>query len=467
MSLEFLGCTTLEQDERLMKEMDKLNYKTTTVCRCCGSANLQEIFSLGYQRVNGFPLPQFGTDPLHPDAAGMTSGVVVVDKTEYLPAVPIDVELCRDCTLVQSKHAADPVLLYGGGYWYTSGRNQTMRDALADVARAVERRVDLKAGDVVLDIGSNDGTLLRCFDGGLERVGIEPAKNLATLENYSPSMYIIRDFWGMNGLGEDFLSCHGQAKVVTAIGMMYDLEDANPFVADVAKVLAPDGVFCAQLMCLRQMLACRDVGNLCHEHLEFYSLRSLMVLLNKHGLVLEDVEENAVNGGSYRLWIGGRHSPRQPNKASIAAALHAEAILDRPATLEFWFNMVRDDAVLVREFVKSEVHGEGQRCWLYGASTKGNTMLQFWKFGPDDVEAAAERSPDKWGRLTVTGIPIKSEEDFRQAAPDYAIMLPYSFAPEFCKREAEWLRGGGRFLVPLPTPRLVWTEGGELREEKL
>ena len=426
-----------------------MGYTTRTTCRCCGSAGLTDLFSLGEQHVSGFPKP------------GEDAG----------PKVPITLQLCRECTLVQAKHspAAD---MYSGHYWYTSGRNQTMRDALADVARAVQKRAQLKPGDVVLDIGSNDGTLLRAYSKELVRIGCEPADNLATQENYPTGapcwMLLMHDFWSYPGYCKFMYDKHERAgltgvapprvKAITALGMMYDMEEPGQFVADVAKVLAPDGVFCAQLMCLKQTVAMRDVGNLAHEHLEFYSLRSLMTLLNKHGLTLEDVEENSVNGGSYRLWIGGRDSPRKVESARIRACLNAEATLDRLDTYSALFERMQDAKAKVASFLRGAA-SDGRNVWGCGASTKGNVMLQWWGADPLLIQAIADRSPEKWGRVTCNGIPIVSEEQFRQDMPDYAVILPYSFLPEFLQREREWLDDGGRFLVPLPEPYLLGADG--------
>jgi hypothetical protein len=414
-----------------------LGYTTRKTCRVCGSTKLVPLFSLGEQYVSDF---------------------VDEDKIESGRKVPIDVELCEFCTLVQAKHTAPQDFLYSRFYWYKSGVTQTMRDALAGVAQAAERAVGgLYQDDIVLDVGSNDGTLLRSYSTGPIKVGVEPATNLAA-EGSKGIQHFINDFWNADA----FLRAtkNRKAKIVTACGMFYDLEDPNQFIADVAKVLADDGVFIAQLMCLRQTVRSMDVGNFAHEHLEFYSLQSLFHLLMRHGLGIYDVQENDVNGGSYRLFIckvGGSSGRNQTDmeRQRIVDAHIAETNLANPKVLRQWFSMLEKNRDECEKYV-GNLLDDGKRVWVYGASTKGNVILQWHGFHRGMIEAASERSPEKIGKYTVgTGIPIRSEDEMRRSNPEYALVLPYSFIHEFCAREKQWRSKGGRFLVPLPKFRVV------------
>lgn len=213
-----------------------------STCRACGASSLTPIFSLGTQYVNDFPLP-----------ADMYKA----------PRVPITLDLCNECTLVQLRHTAPQELLYTRHYWYRSGVTDTMRAALRDITATIEDLVDLRAGDVVLDIGSNDGTLLRSYSvPGLHTVGVEPATNLAE-EGAKGVKTFINDFWPSAAY-----TCK-PAKAITAIGMFYDLEDPNPFIAAIADNLSDDGLFVAQLMCLRNMVELGDVGNFAHDQLDW------------------------------------------------------------------------------------------------------------------------------------------------------------------------------------------------------
>ncbi len=428
------------------KTCDARPYTTRTTCRVCDGLELSPLFSLGEHWVSDF----VAKERIH---AGIKA--------------PIELVLCERCGLVQLKHTAPQELLYSRHYWYKSSTTQTMFDALRDITRAIEERVPLDPGDVVCDLGSNDGTLLRSYEtGGIIKVGVEPAVNLAE-EGAEGLDGFINDFWSAEAFGEymDQLDHgrirHVKAKVITAIGMAYDLEDPNAFIADVAKVLAPDGVFVAQLMCMRNMVNVGDVGNLCAEHLEYYTLESLDWLLEKHGLEIRDIETNAVNGESYRLWIRHRAWTGDWANAQAAHRVNAARIaeermgLDSPEFYHTLFAKMEANRRNLVEFVRDAV-GKGKRVWVYGASTKGNTLLQYYGLDHSLIEAAADKSPEKWGKYTIgTGIPIVSEAKAREVNPDFFLVLPYAFLPEFMVREEAWLEGGGKFLVPLPEFRIV------------
>jgi NDP-4-keto-2,6-dideoxyhexose 3-C-methyltransferase len=257
--------------------------------------------------------------------------------------------------------------------------------------------------------------------------------------------YVMHDFWNYDRYQE--LAGQwglGKAKVITAIGMFYDLEDPNQFIGDARKALAEDGIFVAQLMCLASMIEKNDVGNICHEHLEYYSLESLKYLFERNGLEIFRIEENDVNGGSYRIF--GRHY----NGTGIS--------FDEKYTLDdilAFSRRVQENRDRCVEFITQEVRN-GKRVYVYGASTKGNVILQYYGLDSKLITAAAERSPEKWGKYTVgTWIPIVSEEEARRAKPDYFLVLPWAFLREFYERERAWREGGGRFLVPLPEFRVV------------
>ena len=222
---------------------------TRTTCRLCGSSDLREVFSLGEQYINDFvPYEKVGT--------GLKA--------------PLDLVVCDHCSLLQLRHTAPQEILYARYYWYRSGVTATMRRALRDITEQVEAMVPLNSGDVVLDIGANDGTLLASYTvDGIHRVGCEPANNLVDLLRENAD-YVMHDFWDYERYVESAIQWGlGKTKVITAIGMFYDLEDPNQFIRDARKALAEDGIFVAQLMCLTPMLKKNDVGNICHEHLEY------------------------------------------------------------------------------------------------------------------------------------------------------------------------------------------------------
>ncbi|MDE2040072.1 MAG: class I SAM-dependent methyltransferase [Elusimicrobia bacterium] len=403
-----------------------------TTCRVCGCGELTELYSLGELCVSDFVAPG-----------------------EEGRRAPLELVMCPRCSLVQLRHTAPQELLYRRFYWYRSGVTDTMRAALAELASSLQAWPGLKAGDVALDIGSNDGTLLRGFRvPGLVTVGVEPASNLAEEGRKGLSRFI-GEFWSFKPYWD---AVGRKAKVITAIGMFYDMEDPNQFVRDAARALADDGVFVAQLMCLKNMIDSGDVGNICHEHLEFYSLSALDHMFSRNGLEIVDIERNEVNGGSYRLFCrlkGSSLAPRPGAAERVRRFRAQEEALSRPEVHRQFFRRMEENKRRCVDFIKAE-RAKGKRVWVYGASTKGNTILQYFGLDSSLIEAASERSPEKWGKETVgTRIPIVSEEEARRAKPDYFLVLPYAFFDEFYRREAEWRRGGGKFIVPLPEFRVV------------
>ncbi len=402
--------------------------KTETIkrktCRLCGANNLREVFSLGMQYVNNF---------------------VTQDKIGTGLKAPLDLVLCENCSLLQLQHTAPQELLYSRYYWYRSGVTNTMRTALRDITGEIESMGILEAGDVVLDIGANDGTLLNSYKTkGIHRIGCEPANNL--IESLrGNSDYVMHDFWDYNHYTQlSDQNGFSKAKVITAIGMFYDLEDPNQFISDARKVLADDGIFVAQLMCLASMIEKNDIGNICHEHLEYYSLESLTYLFETNGLEIFKIDENDINGGSYRIFA--RH--KKGESISFNEMYTLEDILAFGSRIE----KNRDACV---EFIKQEV-SKGKKIYVYGASTKGNVILQYYALDHTLITAASERSPEKWGKYTIgTWIPIVSEEEARKAKPDYFLVLPWAFFSEFYEREREWRNSGGKFIVPLPDFRVV------------
>lgn len=400
-----------------------------TTCRVCNSPNLTHLFSLGTQYVSDF--------------------IDEDDKTERIKC-PINLLLCNECTLVQQEYTAPQEILYSRHYWYKSGTTETMRNALKDIVDSAMRSVYLEEGDIVLDIGSNDGTLLRCYPDTVFTVGFEPATNFA-LSGREGVSYFVNDFWS-----KELYHLH-KAKIVTAIGMFYDLEDPNQFVADIAAVLHPEGVFVAQLMCLKQTVERADVGNFAHEHLEFYSLRSLKYLLGKHGLCIYDIEENYINGGSYRIYIKHWEDNSKVLTPRMYEAIDEEERrgLNQRTTYDKLFERMERTKMLVVEYI-NKVANEGKLVCVYGASTKGNVILQYYGLDRKHIVAAIDKSEEKIGKRTVgSGIKIFGERVLQISQIDYLLILPWAFVNEFAKREQVWLEAGGTFIVPLPYPHTI------------
>ena len=406
-------------------------------CRLCGSSSLLYLFSLGRQYPSTFL--ELGEKPT-------------------IDPVPIELLLCSDCSLVQQRYTTPQDIIYSRHYWYRSGTNEMMKVALRDITKAIENRIDLEVGDIVLDIGSNDGTLLKSYKTEAITVGIEPAKNLAK-EGKEKINCLIEDFWDYREF--DKLMQGKKAKAITAIGMFYDLEDPNKFVLDVAQALDPDGLFVAQLMCAQNMLNLYDVGNLAHEHLEFYTFRSLEYLYKRNGLEIIDIETNSVNGESYRIWAAHKKANTLIPMEAKKRIEHIQQLEEGIETVKPWtqfYHQIETGKQRTIEFIKEQVYKNRKRIVVYGASTKGNVILQYYLDNENNnlIEYASDRSPEKWGKVMVgTSIKIRSEESARNYNPDYFLVLPYAFLTSFMEREKEWRGKGGKFIVPLPEFQIV------------
>jgi len=406
-------------------------------CRVCGSKNLTPIISLGNLYISDF---------LDQSEADMAS------------KAPLDLVLCNEkdggCGLLQLKHPVSHEKLYRN-YWYRSGVNKTMTDELIGIARKVESLVNFQEGDYVIDIGANDGTLFRGFSRtNLRLVGFEPARNLLKYSEQEATKIIV-DFFNYEAWYKEFENA--KARAITAIAMFYDLDNPNKFVSDIVKCLHDDGIFIIQMSYLPSMLSQNAFDNICHEHLEYYSLLSLENLLKRHNLEVFDVELNDVNGGSFRIYIkhtGKGETIRIPEGAEERVRKLRESEFDlklnnRKPYDEFVVR-VKKETEKLKKFIKEETT-KGKKIYAYGASTKGNTLLQYCALDNSLITAAVERNPDKWGKRTVgTGIPIISEEQARRDQPDYFLILPWHFLKEFREREHEYLENGGKFIVPLP-----------------
>jgi SAM-dependent methyltransferase len=352
-----------------------------------------------------------------------------------------------------------------GQYWYRSGINTSMTKQLGDIVSEISSRVVTKTGDIWLDIACNDGTLLRQVPDYMTKVGIDPADDSYVTES-SKHGTIVQDFftadaWQRTGYGDN------KAKVITCIAMFYDLNDPRPFIRDAHSILADDGVFVLQMSYTPLMLKQLAFDNICHEHVYYYDLNSIKKLFEQEGFVLRDCSLNDTNGGSFRVYFQKADSDvrtfatqqvRDVCDFRIASTLQYETlhwnITDQYLWTRFGEN-IQKLKTQVMEFLQ-QAKAEGKTVYGYGASTKGNTLLQLFGITPDLMTAIAERSPYKFGLQTVgTQIPIVSEEEMRAAKPDYLLVLPWHFIDEFVKREQDFIAGGGKLVVPCPTFQVI------------
>jgi len=357
---------------------------------------------------------------------------------------PLILSLSKKSGLVQLKHTVDPDEMYNQ-YWYMSGVNQSMRTALKSIVdQAILRHHrPLKSGDIVVDIASNDGTLLNAYPTSLFRVGIDPAKNIKPNGcNLHINTYFSAEAY-FKHLGKK------KAEIVTSISMFYDLEDPIKFAQDVHEILVDDGIWIIELSYLPTMLKNNSFDTICAEHLEYYSLHSIEYILERTGFEAEDVELNDINGGSFRVYIRKKgHAQQTPFLKKLRVLESQLNLLDPSIYADFALRIEKNKNEMI-DFLKLQKN-IGKKVIGYGASTKGNTIMAYYGIGPDLISHIAERNPIKFGRRTVTGIPIISEQEARSMQPDYFLTFPYHFMNEFLDREKEFIRNGGKFISPIP-----------------
>ncbi len=422
-------------DEPLIREIGQ--------CRICGGQILQPVIDLGSQFIASI----FAGD----------------DLTDHLRRrYPLEVVRCAaqdGCGLVQLRHSVAPQVLYSH-YGYLSGINEAMRANLRDIVQKLERLVAFAPGDTVVDIGCNDGTLLSFYQsGGLDRLGFDPAENVARLAR-EKGLDVVQTFFSRDAFQR--ARPGGKARAVTSIAMFYDLEDPEAFVEDVASILADDGAWVIELSYLPFMLANGSYDTICHEHLEYYALRQITWMLDRHGLSVHSIEFNDVNGGSFRLFI--RREEAGPVPRDVQETLQAVRAREERLGLatDAPYLRFRDQAAKSSRELRTllnEITSSGKKIYIYGASTKGNTILQYCGIDRTLIPKAADRNPDKWGRRTLgTEILIIPEEQARRECPDYFLVLPWHFIEVFRRREAEFLARGGKFILPMPEVRIIGHE---------
>jgi NDP-4-keto-2,6-dideoxyhexose 3-C-methyltransferase len=361
----------------------------------------------------------------------------------------MELTLCagdHGCGLVQLRHEFDLSEMYEQ-YPYQSSTNPSMRRVLQDVADA-GIGVGLNTGDVVLDIGCNDATMLSMLAArGLILTGIDAAQNITPVFE-DPNLHIQRGYFSAAKYQNFNLP---KAKLIFSIAMFYHLSDPVSFSRDVAACLGPDGVWIVQMVYMPSMLDTNMYDNIVHEHVGYYDVRSLAHVMRKAGLEIFDVELNDVYGGSYRVFMQHAGGPR-PISARVTDLVAAEerAGLGKPATYHAFADRIartRDDLRALLDRLKSA----GEEVWIYGASTKGNTIAQYCGLTVNDTPFAADVNPFKWGKFLIgTDIPIVTEDELHRRKPKWLLALPYSFIDGFMRRETAMVAAGSKFILPLP-----------------
>jgi len=425
----------------LLNEMGEV--KIADECRSCGSKNLVPIISLGNLYVTGF----------------------VSSEEEQGMRVPLELVLCDKqqggCGLLQLKHTTPSEAMWGGQYWYKSAINRMIREDLNEIASRAADIAKPKENDILIDIGCNDGTLLGFYPNlGQTLVGFEPSKNVAA-EAKAKGFHVINNYFNAKNFEEQFPG--KKAKIITAISMFYDLDEPNQFIEDIVSCLDKNGLFIIQQNYLAGMLQQNAFDNICHEHLEYYSLDSLNHLLNKHGLEVFDAELNDINGGSIRTYIRFKGSSVIQTEEARKRIKNIEETeeklnLGNAQTYHDFAARINHIKKQLWDFIKQE-QANGKVIAACGASTRGNTTLQYFDLTPKEIVSISDRNPDKWGKKTIGSlIPIISPEEMKKLKPDYQLVLIWHIFRGIGDDEKEFVNSGGKFILPLPEFRVVGKE---------
>jgi SAM-dependent methyltransferase len=415
-------------------------------CRVCGSTALTPVINLGEQFLQGsFVKPGKELPPTR----AIPMSLVRCDPTKDEKA----------CGLLQMEHTAPPEILYSA-YWYRSGTNDTMRNHLKGIVVSAVSLLAREDGRV-LDIGCNDGTLLKYYPRGFKKFGIDPSDVAQEIDK--SEVTVIQDIFPSNEL----LSTLKDVKIdiVTSIAMFYDLEDPVAFTAAIRDVLAPKGIWIFEMSYMPTMLKMTSYDTICHEHLEYYSLSVIELILKRGGLKVFNAEHNSINGGSLRCYAthADNFSYKNEQHQRNLQMIHQEEfdlMLDTDKPYKHFqdrINVHREELISLLKGLKKD----GKRIHIYGASTKGNTILQWCGIDNRIIDYAAERNPDKYGAFTLgTDIPIISEAESRAMKPDYYLVLPWHFKEEFIERERETIASGTGLIFPLPTIEIISSKEG-------
>jgi SAM-dependent methyltransferase len=417
-----------------------MHIRKRTTCRVCGSPSLKKVIDLGPQYLQGsFVKP--GKEMPSSRKIGCTLVRCNPEADE------------NACGLLQMEHSVPPEILYAA-YWYRSGTNNTMRSHLQEIVESVVNTVPDMKHPLVLDIGCNDGTLLDFYPKHFIKYGCDPSdvaqevKEAIVAQDIFPSEELFKMLEGK------------KLDVITSIAMFYDLEDPVDFVKGIKRFLAAQGIWVFEMSYMPRMLELDSYDTICHEHLEYYSLAVLEKILAMGGMKVFKVSFNDINGGSIRCYATHRENPSRDSREN-------DRLINEVRQKEFDLQLDTDLPYVSFqqriEEMRNDLHSllvklksEGKKVHIYGASTKGNTILQWCGIDHSLVDYAAERNPDKYGASTLgTNIPIISEEESRAMNPDYYLVLPWHFRDEFMKREKDALEKGTGFIFPIPAIEVV------------
>ena len=397
------------------------------ICRICKSQNLEDVIDIGEQYLTSrFPS----------------------NIKDSIPICPIVLSKCSDCGLVQLKNTISNFEMYEDMYGYRSGINQSMKTHLQNYAMEVLSKINFSENDYVLDIGCNDGTFLRNFSQTSNLFGIDPtAKQFLSYHN---NLNIISNYFTYDNLYEK-ISKDIKFKIISSISMFYDLPDPVQFAKDIASCLHPEGLWTLEQSYILTMLEKNSFDTICHEHLEYYGLKQIKRIMDEAKLKIIDIKFNDCNGGSFRVYVAHQSNTNFHECVDLIYEIfmNESKLMENETYKNF---MDRCDIEMQKlNLLIETIHKNNQKIYIYGASTKGNTLLQYAKINNQQIPYAVERNPLKYGRFTPgTNIQIISEEEMRDHPPEYLLVLPWHFRNEIIQRESKFLENGGKLIFPLP-----------------
>jgi hypothetical protein len=397
-------------------------------CRNCYNFNLKYLFSLGKLSYTG----KFPNDSKKN-----------IEKTE------VTLVICKNCSLVQLGHNYNLKFLYNQDYGYRTGINSTMVTHMRKIQKNLCGLVKIKSGDYVLDIASNDGTLLNLYNKKIIKTGIDPL--IKKYKNFYKNIeYKIPSFFSSNLIKK--YKIIRKFKIITALSVFYDIEDPNKFLQDVNSILDDNGVFLLEHADLFSIVKNKMFDTICHEHITYYSTKVILKILNKNNLRVFNIKRNSINGGSVQYFICKKNS-KFKNKIKIIKQTLKEENRLKLDSFETYKEFIKSVNIIKKKLLiflnnlklnKKIVHG-------YGASTKGNVLLQFFGISRKHINVIADRNPNKYNLFTPgTKIQIISEMLSRLKKPDYYLVLPWHFKNEILNREKKIIKEGTKFIFPLP-----------------
>lgn len=411
-----------------MEEMEEM--KVISECRVCKSKYLNRFLSFG-------PMPLVNSF-IHPEHLNL--------QEKYFP---MDVCLCNTCGLVQLEQVVNPEIMFKN-YPYLTSVASPLKVHFSKLAKKALAKFDIPRGSLIVDIGSNDGTLLENFKKlSMKVCGIEPASNIANIAR-SRGIDTVEDFFNKD-LADSFSSKYGNAKLIFATNVFAHVDDINGFVQGVSILLDDDGIFIIEVPYLVDMINRVEFDTIYHEHLSYFAIRPLLALFKNFGMSIVDVERVSVHGGSLCVYVKKIHEFLSPNAIELVDLEEKEG-LDKLASYEKFAEKVfkiKEDLILLLVKLKDN----GAKIAGYGASAKGNTLLNFCKIGPELLDYIVDTTPFKQGCYTPgMHIPVVPEEHFHSFPPDYFLLLAWNYKDEILKKETRFRDNNGKFILPIPNP---------------